>query len=567
MPTILNQESLKVLLALVKISTICVKCCRDLPVCECTTPGKTNFGKLYIWCFDCDINKFFRPPPGYISVTSNSPSPPLPSLAMMMPSDLITAGDGCAHLSCGVKKYRPPSKPHQDMEEAELVPTLEQALRLANTNSTLSIIASSPSVAQLDAEQRDYMRAVELSLQLNANTPSSSALPGPTQSRVCPQLTNNPSTEPKITTQLNATWMTMHKTDLSQRAQDQRNQDTKATCERRFCEHFFLVLWHLSDQPLLRQWISECPSWPYWSLDESDFLSDLLHGENLFKFFNFATMLWEPGHIDHVLSLTTQDCVFIRVAGTLCNSFQDCLDKATTAKAKPHMCTNLAGERNQVREDSKCSHKGKARELRVPTIEDTIILTDSNIDSRSCKRKARELQVPTIKDTIILTDSDIDVIDSSPLPLSSYLPLNDIEDPIDADALLVDTHPKLSHLSSPSHKAATQALAKKCENNINNIDWEMHPLPLCNRAWPELWYVVDMITGFKGMNNLVMKKHFPSSVDRFRAIFGTKSVTGAKIPIALADLATTILKMLKTIQSDMFQHALAEYNAHVKEVT
>lgn len=43
--------------------------------------------------------------------------------------------------------------------------------------------------------------------------------------------------------------------------------------------------------------------------------------------------------------------------------------------------------------------------------------------------------------------------------------------------------------------------------------------------------------------------------------------TGAKIPVALADLATTIPKMLETIQSDMFQRALAEYNAHVKEVT
>ncbi|KAG2064041.1 prolyl-tRNA synthetase [Suillus decipiens] len=43
--------------------------------------------------------------------------------------------------------------------------------------------------------------------------------------------------------------------------------------------------------------------------------------------------------------------------------------------------------------------------------------------------------------------------------------------------------------------------------------------------------------------------------------------TGAKIPVALADLATTIPKMLETIQNDMFQRALAEYNAHVKEVT
>jgi prolyl-tRNA synthetase len=43
--------------------------------------------------------------------------------------------------------------------------------------------------------------------------------------------------------------------------------------------------------------------------------------------------------------------------------------------------------------------------------------------------------------------------------------------------------------------------------------------------------------------------------------------TGAKIPVALADLATTIPKMLETIQNDMFQRALTEYNAHVKEVT
>lgn len=39
--------------------------------------------------------------------------------------------------------------------------------------------------------------------------------------------------------------MTMHKSDLSQRAQDKCKRDTKATHERRFRERFFLVLWHL----------------------------------------------------------------------------------------------------------------------------------------------------------------------------------------------------------------------------------------------------------------------------------------------------------------------------------
>jgi prolyl-tRNA synthetase len=43
--------------------------------------------------------------------------------------------------------------------------------------------------------------------------------------------------------------------------------------------------------------------------------------------------------------------------------------------------------------------------------------------------------------------------------------------------------------------------------------------------------------------------------------------TGAKAPVALADLAAMIPKMLETIQNDMFQRALAEYNSHVKEVT
>lgn len=71
----------------------------------------------------------------------------------------------------------PPSKPHQDpleatcvpsdtpsafLEDVESVSTLEQALRVANTHS------ASSAVTQLDAEQQDYMRAVELSLQSNA---------------------------------------------------------------------------------------------------------------------------------------------------------------------------------------------------------------------------------------------------------------------------------------------------------------------------------------------------------------------------------------------------------------
>ncbi|KAG9311676.1 hypothetical protein JVU11DRAFT_7913 [Chiua virens] len=43
--------------------------------------------------------------------------------------------------------------------------------------------------------------------------------------------------------------------------------------------------------------------------------------------------------------------------------------------------------------------------------------------------------------------------------------------------------------------------------------------------------------------------------------------TGAKAPIALADLKTTIPQLLGTIHNDMYKKALDEYNTHVKEVT
>ncbi|KAG1861899.1 hypothetical protein C8R48DRAFT_673350 [Suillus tomentosus] len=518
MPTVLNQESLKVLLALIKISTICAKCHRDL------------------LCFNCDINKFFWPPPGYISATSSLPSP-LPSSATML-SDLINS-DGCAHPSCSVKKHvhgscsrhmcrkhcwlfegckihvlpdGPPSKPHQDpleatcvssdtpsafLEDVKSVSTLEQALCVVNAHS------ASSAVMQLDAEQQDYMRAVELSLQSNAvssheNTPLS-ALPGPSQPRVTgainatlrPQLTGNPSTELRITTQLNATWMMMHKSDLFQHAQDQCKQDTKATHECRFHERFFL-----SDQLPLRQWVSECPSWPYWSLDV----------------FNFATMLWEPGYIDHILSLTTQDHVFICVTGMSCISFQDCLNEATSAKAKPHMRTNLTGDCNQFREDIKHSRKGKARELQFPASKDTIILTDSDVEITDSspvrlstyllKRPAPTPDSSDVEFTPVRTplwkcrhktttdDSPI-MIKCEPAATDFFaLPTGDVNDPINVDAPLaavINTHPKLLHLSSPSHKVATKALAKTRKNSINNINWEMHPLPLSDCAWPESW--------------------------------------------------------------------------------
>ncbi|KAI9460817.1 hypothetical protein HD554DRAFT_2206822 [Boletus coccyginus] len=43
--------------------------------------------------------------------------------------------------------------------------------------------------------------------------------------------------------------------------------------------------------------------------------------------------------------------------------------------------------------------------------------------------------------------------------------------------------------------------------------------------------------------------------------------TGAKAPIALADLKTTVPQLLETIHNDMYKKALDEYNAHLKEVT
>lgn len=223
------------------------------------------------------------------------------------------------------------------------------------------------------------------------------------------------------------------------------------------------------------------------------FLLDLLHSKNLFEFFNFATMLWEPGHVTHVLSLTTQDRVFICMAGMPCILFQDCLDETTTAKVKPHIHTNLAGECNQVWEDSKCSYKGKARELQVPTIEDTIVITKSNIKvvnssplppiSYHLKRPTptpdssdiefTPIHTPSQKCCITANNTSI-LIKQEPMATNFFaLPsTSDIDDPINADAPLavVDAHSKLLYLLSPSRKATTNALAEKHENSINNIN-------------------------------------------------------------------------------------------------
>ena len=43
--------------------------------------------------------------------------------------------------------------------------------------------------------------------------------------------------------------------------------------------------------------------------------------------------------------------------------------------------------------------------------------------------------------------------------------------------------------------------------------------------------------------------------------------TGAKAPIALADLKAVVPQLLETIHDDMYKKALDEYDAHLKEVT
>ena len=43
--------------------------------------------------------------------------------------------------------------------------------------------------------------------------------------------------------------------------------------------------------------------------------------------------------------------------------------------------------------------------------------------------------------------------------------------------------------------------------------------------------------------------------------------TGAKAPIALADLKAVVPQLLETIHDDMYKKVLDEYDAHLKEVT
>lgn len=168
--------------------------------------------------------------------------------------------------------------------------------------------------------------------------------------------------QPKITTQMNATWMnefrsTAASVDTGPNASGSRLKATNAS--NPLVRRFNLVFWDNSLEAANIQIVEECPRWPHWSLDQFSLMH--LLGEDLtsIQLFSPAYRVWMTIPLNFVHSLSTNCTVMLRRTGVIGIDEQRIIDLFVPVSPRLFR-SNMTSERSYIRNSLK-GNKQKAR--------------------------------------------------------------------------------------------------------------------------------------------------------------------------------------------------------------
>ncbi|KDR69914.1 hypothetical protein GALMADRAFT_214722 [Galerina marginata CBS 339.88] len=285
------------------------------------------------------------------------------------------------------------------------------------------------------------------------------------------------SRQPRRTSQMNRTWMEeLRETTPSDTLGDSSAQNKVVMTPRKAKDltlnrRFNLVYWDNSIDSANLQIVAECPNWPQWSLDKFSGLPFL--GSNIKEIQLYSTeyRVWMMIPMSYVHPLTTNCAIMLRRQGVAGVDEQKHIDLFFPALPR-RFRTNQTQEHSVIRSQLK-ARKAKARPPPSDSDSDVEVVDTLSPPPPKCPRIKEELVTPArlrphLNVSIPLTPTFIDLTESpnlsmSPSPFTFSLS-HSSESPI----------PSTSGFSS--HNAA---------------------------RWPRNWYAVDVVAGFKQIDNLV----------------------------------------------------------------
>ena len=306
--------------------------------------------------------------------------------------------------------------------------------------------------------------------------------------------------QPKITTQMNPTWMAEYKsTPAVERAK--ASSAARSAQDLSLVRRFHLIFWDNSHNTACIQLVQECPNWPQWSLSMYTGLPSL--GDNITHIQLYSTTyhVWMDTPLDFKHSLTTNCAILLRRKGVTGIDEQDQINRFVNPHSLRRFRHDMPTERSAIREMLK-DLKGKGKSVDIPVMDGSnsdieIVNTPRPLKRRRIKQEpiSPPLQRPQISITIpttptILSSSEIIEIFDSPQSPTSFSPF-----------------PLLSPISPIS--TPTSSLHS--------------PSPTLPR-WPQGRYAVDIVAGFERMDKLLQRSS-GSVTQRLIEVYGCKIPT------------------------------------------
>lgn len=308
------------------------------------------------------------------------------------------------------------------------------------------------------------------------------APPGSRPIQTAKLITNDVTKRPKVTTQMNPTWMAEYQASSSASGVKKATRAPKSDTST---HRFFLLFWENAEDPVNIELVQVCPDWPNWTLTSLSQLSPLNDLKSI-QLYSPTLRIWVNIQLPYTHSLTTDCGILLRRKG-ICG----------------------IDEQEQI---VRFHDKLHPRRFRQGLKEERAVLKQLVME----KRKAEAL---------VGSDSEVEVIAGPSQIKRQHV----------VDAAFIPTHPLSS--PTPSHPPAFEFLSSESplspfpfplSTPSSPSTWSPSPSP----SWPIGCYAIDMMNGFARVDKLMKTK--PPANDRHgrkqRLMEHVKTVFGVAIP-------------------------------------
>ncbi|KAJ7314804.1 hypothetical protein DFH08DRAFT_972542 [Mycena albidolilacea] len=368
-----------------------------------------------------------------------------------------------------------PASPEQDVDAREARELrLAMELSLASTAEPSSIAG----LSQPSPTARPSQPSASTSTLTSTSTPTSQR-----RAQAASVATRTTLPKPRITTQLNPTWMSQ--ASGTRPANDTFNTRQPAVCRAAVdpstVRRFTLIYWDAIFG------VTECPSWPEFQLSESTDTLELLSTHlSAVEYYDVRFRLWTRVNIDYTHILTENTYLLLRRVGVSGLDESKMIDHLVNLPGPQHIRYNLPAEREAVREKIKARHHksrhvsdDEGSELEVSEV---FIKSEPGLQT---ERPSLRIRTGSTPDYICLD------VDSAPSSL-----------------------PSASFRSSCSSRSTTPSTTP-----TTPIESSL-PIPIPCK-WPSGAYTVDMANGFLTIEAPEVG-HLPIAT-RFQRVFKTDS--------------------------------------------